>query len=47
VLIRDRKPWVFLRRRLLGWNVRFMVFPSFSCQNSDSMSPSLPSQGLC
>ena len=47
VLIRARKPCVFLRRRLLGWNVRFMVFPSFSCQNSDSMRPSLASQGLC
>jgi hypothetical protein len=25
VLIRSRKPWVFARRRVLGWNVRFMI----------------------
>lgn len=25
VRIRARKPWVFARRRLLGWNVRFMA----------------------
>jgi hypothetical protein len=25
VFIRCRNPWVFLRRRWLGWNVRFMV----------------------
>jgi hypothetical protein len=26
VLMRTRKPWVLLRRRLLGWNVLFMNF---------------------
>ena len=26
VRIRSRKPWVFARRRVLGWNVRFMVW---------------------
>jgi hypothetical protein len=26
VLIRARKPWFFARRRLLGWNVRFMIW---------------------
>ena len=26
VRIRIRKPWVFARRRLFGWNVRFMVW---------------------
>lgn len=25
VRIRSRKPWVLARRRLLGWNVRFMM----------------------
>src|SRR4029453_19651352 len=25
VLIRKRKPWVRLRRRLLGWNVRLLT----------------------
>lgn len=25
VRIRARKPWFFARRRLLGWNVRFMI----------------------
>ena len=25
VRIRTRKPWVFFRRRLLGWNVLFMT----------------------
>jgi len=29
VLMRTRKPWVFFRLRLLGWNVRFMVLRSF------------------
>jgi hypothetical protein len=27
VLMRVRKPWVLARRRLLGWNVRFIVIP--------------------
>jgi len=27
VAMRTRNPWVFLRRRLFGWNVRFMVCP--------------------
>jgi len=25
VRIRSRKPWVFARRRLLGWNVRLLT----------------------
>ena len=28
VLIRSRKPWVFARRRLLGWNVRLLTLIS-------------------
>jgi hypothetical protein len=39
VLMRFRKPWVRLRRRLLGWNVRFMHSPPARCWcNSDSVS---------
>src|SRR5690606_2036173 len=32
VAMRARKPWVRLRRRLLGWNVRFMaILNLFGC----------------
>ncbi len=31
VRIRARKPWVFARRRVLGWNVRFMVWLLDAC----------------
>ena len=30
--IRARKPWVFARRRVLGWNVRFMVWLLDACE---------------
>jgi len=33
VLIRARKPWVLARRRVLGWNVRFMMLLGVKIHN--------------
>ena len=39
VAMRARKPWVRLRFRLLGWNVRFMRSPGFRLEFPSDFAP--------
>ena len=44
VFIRLRKPWVFARRRLLGWTVRFIVHLLGPCPGGMGEPSSLPAE---